>query len=365
MTVVKPTEAELKQAQAGFRAGLAKGKKDLVALGKIKPTEAELKQARAMLDKCTPKEKKSKMACMSSWAKKQEDVTAANSRGDDRTRYLESYLVHQLRLKLGVKTVESSREAVEDKSDHLDMVWMSVEKMNTELGTAKAEHWRESGLLNDRNDVVTGSDKPEFKEYHVPVDWSRMTSSDLRKLKIRTVNDEADEKDLELVTEAALSIQGVAVSAPQASSSDGPQANTVTGFEVKLEPVDLEEEAKKAMEVKVKNLQSNSMNLFQTQQSRSLECKLLLQTANTNGNPYTQAFTQDLSQHIVKLDKVVRILERLVTEKVMDAGTNGGLPALVKTLESLEIAHTSLFSWASRFGFHMEKKPKKRKKNEE
>ena len=178
------------------------------------------------------------MACMSSFAKKLQDDGAICSRGDVRQRYLESYLVHQMREQEASSEIVSSHTSSLKHNLHQDVHWWSKEKMNLEIGGEKAEHWRQSGLIPSQPDSVTGSNEENHKEWGVPQNWARMTMADMRSLAL-TVSTNADEKDIELVKQSASLI------APNDEDHKGIEETTEATPKIKIEPVDEEDEEKK------------------------------------------------------------------------------------------------------------------------
>ena len=96
------------------------------------------------------------------------------------------------------KKLVSEHRVTISNTNFNDWQWMSIEKMELEMGPAKAEHWRSSGKLKDRGDLLTGSRLPQFIEYRVPKEWQRMSEDDLRALQL-TAEQDGEEADDELL----------------------------------------------------------------------------------------------------------------------------------------------------------------------
>ncbi len=88
-------------------------------LASVKPTKEELGEAKRILaGGC--KVQKAKMAGMVHRLKQNPDDKAASSRGPERQRYLEAYVVHTLRTKGGVKMTLNERVVSSLKQEKVD-----------------------------------------------------------------------------------------------------------------------------------------------------------------------------------------------------------------------------------------------------
>ena len=69
------------------------------ALQGIGPTDEELLEAKKILEDASPSQKRSKMACMVAWVGKNPagNEEVQESRGEARRRYLQIFLVHNMR----------------------------------------------------------------------------------------------------------------------------------------------------------------------------------------------------------------------------------------------------------------------------
>ena len=118
----------------------------------VAPSKAELEAAKKILAASQPgsKEHKSKMNSFSSWLKAngKENEEATSSRGDDRQRWLEMFMIHSMRSKAGQKKqVVTQKKIEEGEVKHRETMEWSREQMEKELGANKAAKWIASGLL--------------------------------------------------------------------------------------------------------------------------------------------------------------------------------------------------------------------------
>ena len=138
-----------------------------IKLAKVGPTNEEVFKAQEILQGIDPKALKSKMPSMAHFLKTSGDTAALASRGSDRVKNLELFLIHQMR----------SKE------------WVSAEKMDLLVGAQKGKTWRESGRLKTRADPITGSSEPHMIEYRIPECWETFSEEDLHQLMIESVTE--------------------------------------------------------------------------------------------------------------------------------------------------------------------------------
>ena len=81
-------------------------------------------------------------------------------------------------------------------------------------------------------------------------------------------------------------------------------------------------------------------------------------TANAR---YTSGLKDDANSHNSKLQKVIRILERAMTETADD----GEIPKLIQTARDLEAHYVRIQDWAAKFGYNSTGDKKKRKRGAE
>ena len=148
------------------------------SLANIDPTPEELKQAKEDLAKSDAKKKASVNSSLKNFSKANPDVKISESRGKAREEWMLNFLVHQIRQKETKTSIETSQAKENTKELINDLHWWSRERMDKELGAAKAEHWRVANACPWRPDSLTGSKDPDHIEWGVPMEWERMTEKD-------------------------------------------------------------------------------------------------------------------------------------------------------------------------------------------
>ena len=107
-------------------------------LKNVAPTPDELKKAREVLEKAGEKGFRSKQQSMMQFMKDQPDGAVTASRGDERKRYIELFLVHQMRCQDAVKKVSVVKGEKNTDKKFIDLHWWSEETMDKEMGAMKA-----------------------------------------------------------------------------------------------------------------------------------------------------------------------------------------------------------------------------------
>ena len=250
------------------------------------------------------------------------------------------FIVHQMRCKTSSNTCTASHTVA--KSDEKGTVWMwiSSEKMDTVLGPMKAQHWRDSKLLEWRPDSLTQSTEEAFKEYKVPERWEKMSEQDISKLLVE-VTGEATEEDLANVASASWQRDG------DVEKSDD------VGTPVKQE----EETALQKLEKKITQLKHNPRTTFDRFTTMTVEAKKIESNGEASGahKGYACALMDDLKKHIPKLGRATKLLEKMLTSPPDE----DQLPKLVGTLDELTTSHLSILTWAQRFSLADDVKPPK------
>ena len=100
-----------------------------VKLEEVGPNAEELEHARAILAKASAAEVKSKKSGLHAFLLKHPDPKAQASRGADRQRYLENFLVHQARAKGNQKKSHTTESASSATHTLKDPYWWALEKM--------------------------------------------------------------------------------------------------------------------------------------------------------------------------------------------------------------------------------------------
>ena len=96
----------------------------------LAPTAEEVAAARALLEH----NKKSKMASMVHWLRANPDPAIANSRGEQRQKYLEQWMIWSMRSKKAKTSSTNEQVTSVENSAFSDWHWCSVETMDTKLG---------------------------------------------------------------------------------------------------------------------------------------------------------------------------------------------------------------------------------------
>ena len=154
-------------------------------IGSVEPTADELEAARKVLADATAGGRRSKNASFIHFLKTNPDCgneDAASAKGLARDAYLEKFLVLQMRYSKAERTCKATREISSSHRKLKDLHWWSMEQMDINMGAQKGKHWRDSKLLPDRADSLTGSLDPNFIEYGVPHDWQQLSHDDFSRL---------------------------------------------------------------------------------------------------------------------------------------------------------------------------------------
>ena len=99
----------------------------------------ELAAAKLSLEKCSPAEKRSKMARMVSWLKANPQPEVSSSRGADREAWLTKFLVHQSRCRQSKKEIQNVREIGRSSQKFEDIHKWAWEEMDKNMGAAKGK----------------------------------------------------------------------------------------------------------------------------------------------------------------------------------------------------------------------------------
>ena len=183
----------------------ALGKADLKNL---EPTEEEVNAAKTILNNASEKQLKSRMGCFSAWCKQHcDDGEVSNSRGEQRKKWLEAFLIHQARAKHTTQKVTHDRVIREGQGIFEDLFWWAEEEMDTNMGARKAKSWRDSGKMIVRPCPLTGSMEEHLKVYGVPRHWERVSHEDFQAMKA-AVEADASEQDIKNLKDAALDSGG-------------------------------------------------------------------------------------------------------------------------------------------------------------
>ena len=302
-------------------------------LSGITPTTAELAAAKKLLADADDKKRRSTNGCLSNFLKANPDAKIEGTRGPERDYYLQLFLVHQMRQKEARKEVVNNRSVSSEKESHTEYHEWSEEKMNSEMGAAKAEGLRKSGKLNFQPCSITKSTEKHMIEWIVPKNWKSQIERDNMSLQFQSTAEAAD-SDLALLGETA--------------KEPLP--------EVKKEP--LTETQKLAIRItEFNNTKQQVLRKFQDMEvsAKSVATRVTQKSTQKSENKYTESFKTDLAAHVSKLTKTIKILVRACSEDMNESE----LPKLLDTLNAITTTDADLNDWANRFGF-VTAQPKKR-----
>ena len=311
-----------------------------VDLAKFTPTPEEMQAARTILNSSDEKRKRSGMAAMTQFLKRNPcdstDMISA-SRGNERLDYLARYLAYQQRKSKGTTT--SASIAFQDDIAHADYMFWSEYEIKKQVGEEKAHAWISSGKLTYKPDRVTGLDTPALREYRVPVLWLRTTEGKRDSICVKN-DSETAQGDLGNVTSLA----------PSASRAKG----ELEELKVKAEPRSEEE----ILKDKVSTFRKEAgINLRRLQDIRLNIAKV---SAQTQTSKYTEALATDAKKIELKNAKLVKALERLAVNP--DDVKDEEVPTLMKAVDQHFNEAAKIFEWGEKLGIEMTYTKKKRQR---
>ena len=236
---------------------------------------------------------------------------------------LEKFIIIQSRAKDQVKKGSTIKTDETKRSKFRELRWWSQEQMQKEIGTQKANSWIESKLLPSRPDRVTGKNEDPFKEYGVPVDWERLTDTELRAIKAEYELLDADGDTFE-------ALDSFRNGADASTGSGGPE-----------EKSELEKMAEK-----IESLKANLPAEISQLQSLVLAAKLINTKADATGSKYHEALIADCAKLISQGEKLAKILERMVLEPTVDTQ----MPKVISQLEDTKKRNETVTTWATTYG---------------
>ena len=307
-------------------------KHECIKLSTVKPTDEEMETVRQIFAG-DPKAKKAKMASMAHYLKLFPDEQAANSRGDARTEYMELFLVHQMRQKIGTASVTSKFATEANQHRFTDLHWWSEETMDKNLGPIFAKHWRDSKLVPSKAYSLTGSTDPKHVEWGVPQNWERLQESDLRRLMVEHASNDADESDMKMILDASVFNRPADESAEGATSSGGaPTGPTAM--------------AKLAAQIKV--LRDEPERHARKYNDMSLALKRVLGQAEGKAakEKYMSGFVDDIKACTKKTEKLEKTFTKMLSEEVEDKE----FPKLLEIVKAVDDQFKELQEWCPKFG---------------
>ena len=307
-------------------------------LTNLQVSEEEIQAARLVLTQAGKQEKRAKMAAMSSWLLSNPDTTISSSRGDDRLKWLQHFLVHQSRSKAMRKTVQHTKAITEKRAKKVNHHLWAQEQMDKEMGAMKAAVWRDT--LPWVVCPVTNKGEKEGEEYlrhyKVPVHWEAMTSEDINTF-LFEASGEGSAKDLDLLVDAEIG---------NAGSSSGSSSSAVVP--IKVEGMSPEKKAELDLEAAKKRLpemiaEVNSLEL----RTRDILGKIASVKAMDAGRArYLVPLEEDLKKQTNVLVRFTSLLKKMM------AAPPAALEDYKKVEASLEAAsntHTEFLPWCEKY----------------
>eukprot|EP00959_Pyramimonas_sp_CCMP1952_P027006 567294-Pyramimonas_sp.AAC.1 len=316
-------------------------------LSMLVPTPEEIEAARKTIEKADKAKAASMKAGMKHHLKNNPDENIRTP--SDREKFMEHFLVVQLCSKESTVTSSSSRQVSTKKRRTRDVYWCSKEIMDQKVGALKADHWRQSGLIKARPDMLTGSTHPDHVEWPVPVEWESMSEEELKKFWLDVSSEGADDHEtLSEMQKRGLTLDGVGA-LNTAYSSGGADAK------VKIEP----ESAESNMARRVVEVQRDCGAILKEFQDRLLLARQTHKKASDEARPYEVQFVSDLSHHIKKTTKLAQILDKMAIYETKSEE----VPKVIESMDACRAKDESLREWFVKYGYCSQKevtiKPKK------
>ena len=308
-----------------------------VAIDDVNPTEEEMLAARNLIAKMTSSAKRSKMGCLSSWLKSNDDKgnhnKALGSRGEEREAYLAAYMTHMSRLSQA--KVTTMRESTQEKAQNEDTLYWSKFEMDKEIGGVKGAAWRK--VLKWRPDPVTGEDGEEMREYVVPRDWQRNSGVDRSSFAVEAKGD-ATEADLANLDDLCAK-----------SSIAGP--STGGAAEVKTEALaggggngggDDKSDAN-AVDTFITSLATTMKRMI------DMQCDLEAIQVRAGKGKYSAELASDVQKSLGRFAKMIKIMKRMLADT--SNVSKDEVPKFMKLVEAEHTTFDMLREWAVKFGF--------------
>ena len=310
-------------------------------LSALQPTQAEIERAEADLVKL--KADKNKISSVKAGLK---HYTKTVFPEDDKIKvsdeeFLKRFLIAQYRSKESQKDTTGSEGKKTTKAKGRKVDWFGEEKMDEAVGAKKALHWRESGMLKPRPDMLTGSTDRWNIEWPVPHDWENMTDEDIKNFfvnfKIDGVDD-AEPIDLLRARDIGLGESGLL----SLSASSGSAPNVIVKVENGVVVTGNQEMAKRVVELK-----HDVNTVLKEFQGYDLTAKQIQKKAVEKNCPFESYFLTDLDTHAKALPKLIKILEKMAIYEADDSK----LPQVIETIDRLRSKDSALVEWYVKYNY--------------
>ena len=308
------------------------------------PTPEEVEQAKKIIA-AGGKNLKSKMQSMRTWLQKNPDPKVQGAEGDEKQRYLESFIIVQLRARDTTKTTDMKKMYAKEHESVKFWEWLCKKQMDDKLGEKKAQGWRDSKKLRDRPDTVTGSTEEDMMEWRCPLDWEKFAETSTDSFGLHVVGD-ASEGDVALVADMQASHGDAASSSDLAKAKQEPGQPLVP---VKLEPKTPEQIQEHQYQCFLGNTAEKTRH-FQEMQVNS---QWLLRELSKD--PYSEALQADIKKFATRIGGLVKLLLRAQTEDIGRPGYH----KLSAAMEQMEKMNEKLERHSEKFGVKIKKKNKK------
>ena len=307
-------------------------------LSAVQPTPEELAKARQVLQNADKQAILSKKQSLNHFLTLNPDA-AANHKGPESQKWLETFVVHSFRCKDAAKTVQSSKTVASTKKEINQNFWWAAEEMDLNLGAVKGKALRDAKVLPTQPcPVVSLVDKvkasSEFLlQYCVPKNFNELSVDDIRKL-MYTAQSETDADDLDAFIDKS--------------------AGSSTDVTVKKEPAS----ASEVLALKIEQFKASLQQNLQKYSQMSTDGKMIKAKAEAGGNKYYKEFIVDLTAHSNKAKKLATIIERLMVEEFVDSE----VPKILSQMDAIAKTDETLKESATKLGFYESAKRRKTKK---
>ena len=324
---------------------MAPSKMKATQLSMLSPTPDEIAEARAIIASAADPKKKERacMASMAHWLKNEgctQNGDALSSRGTDRKRFLEAFMVYQAREKKARVEQTTSRKVGQENRSHVEKGWFSYEYVKGKVGEKKLDAWIAAKQIPSRPDKRTGSDDKEMCDYYYEAAWDSETGLD----STTTAYDvQGQALDTSAATTMMNSMVGDDTTAPAVASGPG------------VVPIKIEEV--NSMDARVKQLTADASPTLNKFQCYTTEVKKMKAGAETQ--KYQESFAADLGKFVGQLGKATQMLEVMVTGGKYDASK---VKDLLVSLDKLAKEYDSYREHAVRFGLVTSTRPRRSRK---
>jgi hypothetical protein len=331
-------------------------------LGSVEPTDEELKAARQVLRDASAGDRRSKNASLIHFLKTNPgsgNDAVKEAKGLERDKYLEKFLVLQMRYAKSVRSVTATREISSSHRKMKDLHWWSWESMDLNMGPLKGKHWRDSGKLPTRADMLTNSWEPDFKEYGVPHDWQQLSLDDFSKLTFESTSSGHTAEEMDVAMNMAKDIEAVRVHSAMLKGGDElQQVEKAPDGELKID--EMTAAVNKSLELENRKYHLTKFQEFEFSITTWV-AKYNASQKKSSTSKYCVSLMEDLTKHKDHVGRISGKMMKLACadESDLDSST---IPQLLEDINKCCARHDELKEWAVKFGLATQDKAGKRKK---